>query len=277
VARREYTPASGVLAQVRSALDRLAPGEVDCVTFVGAGEPTLHSRLGWLIREVRRLTELPIAVITNGTLLHRAEVRRELAEASIVMPTMDSGTPRTFRRMGRPPRGVTHELLVEGLVAFRREFPGRLWVEVMLVRGLNDAPRELRALRSVLDRVGADDIQLNVPRRPPAEPWVRPPPEYRIARAAAVLGAAPMRPPPAEAVFRLNPDVPPEESLLDIIRRHPLGEDELSKALEGMGAARAHRLRVQLRTGGKAKIVERGGRRFWCPAESRHPPSRRAS
>ena len=84
--RREYIPREVILAEIQATLARHAAGEIDHISFVGSGEPTLHSGLGWLIRCVKQLTPIPVAVITNGALLYCADVREELLAADIVMP-----------------------------------------------------------------------------------------------------------------------------------------------------------------------------------------------
>ena len=136
--RLEYFPAEDILLEVEQALRSHKSGEIDWVTFVGSGEPTLHSRMGELIRRVKNLTPLPVAVITNGALLYLPKVREELSAADAILPTLDAGNARLYRKINRPHPDFTFERLVEGLVTFRKEYQGKLWVEVMLVHGLND-------------------------------------------------------------------------------------------------------------------------------------------
>ncbi len=99
---REYIPREAILAEIQATLAHHAPGEIDHISFVGSGEPTLHSGLGWMIRAVRQITTIPVAVITNGVLLHRADVRAELLAADIVMPTVSAGTAALYQRIHRP-------------------------------------------------------------------------------------------------------------------------------------------------------------------------------
>nr|MBN1229190.1 radical SAM protein [Anaerolineae bacterium] len=154
--RREYIPRKTILAQVRDALAAHRPGDIDWVTFVGSGEPTLHSGIGWLIQEVKAAGSLPVAVITNGSLLYLAEVRDALAAADAVMPSLDAGTVELYRRINRPHPEATFERLVDGLIAFRHQYGGKLWIEVMLVRGLNDTEPALQDIAAVLRRVNPD-------------------------------------------------------------------------------------------------------------------------
>ena len=143
--RRTLAPVEVVLDEAEAAL-RACGGNVDWITFVGSGEPTLHSGLGRMIRETRAMTSVPIAVITNGALLRREDVRRELASADAVMPSLDAGSEDLYRTINRPYPGLTLARHFEGLAAFRQSFSGRLWVEVMLVAGLNDTEPALRDL-----------------------------------------------------------------------------------------------------------------------------------
>ena len=117
--RKNYYPPDEIAAEVREALQAHQPGEIDWVTFVGSGEPLLHASTGWLIREVKHITDLPVAVITNGTLLYLPEVREELIVADAVLPTIDAGTEELYRRINRPHPQFTFNRLVEGLIAFR--------------------------------------------------------------------------------------------------------------------------------------------------------------
>lgn len=126
-----------ILLEVKQALDAHKPEEIDWVTFVGSGEPLRHSGMGYLIRRVKQLTELPIAVITNGSLRYLPEVRQELVIADAVLPSLDAGTPGLYRRINRPLADIIDDRVLGGLIHFRSRYRGKLWVEVMLVHGLN--------------------------------------------------------------------------------------------------------------------------------------------
>ena len=184
--RQRFFPPEEILSELAQALEIHGDG-VEYVTFVGEGEPTLCSDLGHLLSETRRLTTTPTAVITNGSLLSRPDVRAELCNCDVVMPSLDAADEETYRRMDRPPRETVLEEVVDGLGQFRREFRGLLWVEVMLVKGCNDGEAQLSRLRQLLDRVRPDRVYLNVPIRPPAEPWVEPPDAEGLVRAQTLL------------------------------------------------------------------------------------------
>lgn len=141
--RREYIPCQDLLAEIGQVLSDHQPGEIDWVTFVGSGEPTLHSSLGWLIRRVKQICSLPVAVITNGSTLYLPEIRLALSDADAVLPSLDAGNPRLYRKVNRPWPELTFNRLLEGLIAFRQEYTGKLWLEMMLVQGLNDTEEAL--------------------------------------------------------------------------------------------------------------------------------------
>lgn len=172
--RSEYIPREVILAEIQAALARYLVGDIDHISFVGSGEPTLHSGLGWLIRAVKQITPIPVAVITNGVLLHR-DVRDDLLPANIVMLMVSAGTPELYCRIHRPHPEATFTRLIEGVETFRDLFTGQLWVEVMLLHEVNDTEEALLALATVLcpgSSTGSGAHHLA--HCPPAEGWVLP-------------------------------------------------------------------------------------------------------
>jgi len=120
--RRDFLDIALVLAELR---DRLAEGVVaDYITIGGSGEPTLNSRLGELIDGIREMTRIPIAVLTNGTLLYRPDVRADCAKADVVLPSLDAGDATVFNKVNRPAPDISIEKLVGGLRQFREEYSG---------------------------------------------------------------------------------------------------------------------------------------------------------
>jgi len=225
--RRDFYPPEDILAQVRAALMAHRPGDIDYITFVGQGEPLLCASLGRLIEGVKDLSDIPVAVITNGALLQLAEVRAELVPADVVMPTLDAAEQGLFRKVNRPWRGLRVSDLIDGMIQFRGMFAGQLWVEVMLVGGLNDHEGNLLELRDALARIRADRIHINVPVRPPAEPWVEIPDDETILRATAILGEVAEVVAPFEGHFDLSGYSDVMDAIEAIIRRHPMRERRL--------------------------------------------------
>jgi wyosine [tRNA(Phe)-imidazoG37] synthetase (radical SAM superfamily) len=269
--RREYFPREAILIQIEEALSKHGPGEIDWVTFVGSGEPTLHAGLGWLIRHVKELTDLPVAVITNGSLLFLPEVRGELSAADAVMPSLDAGSASMYRQINRPHPETTFDRLVTGLEAFRLEYCGNLWIEVMLVQGVNDSEETLQNIAQALRFIRPDEVHINLPTRPPAETWVAPPCEETLLLAEAILGDIAKVVHPAEGTFDLGDWDTAIDAILGIISRHPMRQAELEMALCRWAPEQIDLVLSELEASGLAQIVERVGSRFWSAAPSYFP------
>jgi wyosine [tRNA(Phe)-imidazoG37] synthetase (radical SAM superfamily) len=274
--RQEYFPRKEILAEVNDSLAAHQDGDIDWVTFVGSGEPTLHTGIGWLIREVKKLSELPVAVITNGALLYLPEVRQELLAADAVLPSLDAGKTWLYRKINRPHPEISFERLLNGLVAFRNEYSGKLLVETMLVHGLNDSEIALNDIRSVLQKIHPDEVHINLPTRPPVETWVQPPDEEGLLRAVAILGEIARVVHPIEGTFDLSGCGSLVDAVIGIITRHPMREEDVISTLECYSQADISETLAQLHSSGKAKVVERYGTRFWSAATSHFPDDKKS-
>jgi wyosine [tRNA(Phe)-imidazoG37] synthetase (radical SAM superfamily) len=266
--RREYCPAAKIAAELQHVLNHSL--DVDWITFVGSGEPTLHSQLGWLVRQVKSLTRIPVAVITNGSLLCRPEVREELSVADAVLPTLDAGTDSLYRVINRPHPAFTFDQLVNGLVEFRHSYAGKLWIEVMLVKGLNDGKAALKDLATVLARIEPDEVHISLPLRLPAEAWVKAAGRDGTARAAAILGAGARILPsiPEGADLSISDNLP--DAVLAVISRHPMEEQELVRTLERWNPSKAYKVLETLKARDRAQVVTRSGRQFWSASGARY-------
>ncbi|MBM4289295.1 MAG: radical SAM protein [Deltaproteobacteria bacterium] len=185
--RREYIPAAAIVAELETYFSRGAP-RPDYVTLAGSGEPTLNRGLGRIIARLKNLTDSPVAVLTNGALLHYPEVRRELAQADVILPSLDTVTPELFQIINRPAPGLRVDHLMAGLRALREEYGGQIWLEVLLLRRLNDTPEELAKLKATLELVRPDRIHLNTAVRPVVEDFALPLTAAELAEAASFLG-----------------------------------------------------------------------------------------
>ena len=276
-ARREWHPREEILAEVEAALAAHPSDEIDWVTFVASGETTLHRGLGRMIERVKRLTEHPVAVITNGSLLYLSRVREELAPSDAVLPSLDAGGATLYRKINRPHPRSTYQRLVQGLIDFRGAYTGKLWVEVMLVQGLNDDEPNLRAIAAVLESVRPDEVHINSPIRPPAEAWVRPPDPEGLMRAGSILGQSARVIQPTEGAFEVGENDDIIEAVLAVITRHPMRQAELEDSLgaricghdRGAGYIEIQPALSKLEASGRARRVVRHGTLFWVAAESR--------
>ena len=173
--RAEYVPTAAIIADIDSyCLNPLRVSELDFVTVTASGEPTLHSGLGEILTHLKKTVAKPVAVLTNGTTLSDTGVCEELASADVVIPSLDSALPTSFRKLDRPANCLDLEQIIEGLVSFSHQYQGKLWLEILFARGINDSTKDVDALRRVADRMRIDRIQLNTVARPPLESFARP-------------------------------------------------------------------------------------------------------
>jgi len=216
-----------IAAEVR---EKLAAGpRPDWITFAGSGEPTLYPRLGELIALLKPLG-VPVAVITNGSLLWREDAAAACALADLVSPTLVAGSEEIWRRVNRPHESIGFARMVEGLVRFRERFRGQIWLEVMLVAGVNDSDAEVRAVADVARRIRPDRVQLNTVVRPPAESAARSVPPERLAE------LAPLFDPPAEVVAevpRSGTEIGRKEAPFDRLTARALSKVEGQEAQSG--------------------------------------------
>jgi wyosine [tRNA(Phe)-imidazoG37] synthetase (radical SAM superfamily) len=262
--RQEFFPREEILEEIRQAL-KVNKG-LDWVTFVGSGETMLYKGIGWLIAEVKKLTSVPVAVITNGSLLYLPEVRQELLLADAVLPSLNAGSEALHLQIDRPAAGLTFRQHVEGLVAFRREYKGQLWVEVMLLGGINDSDEALRDLAAVLKEINPDMVHLVLPTRPAPEREILLPSDERIERAIAILSEVTtvVHPLKGNMDLRSAPDL--LEAVTAIISRHPVQQRELQKAIAECfppESEKADAAMQKMLATGRFKLVEHGGEPYW--------------
>ena len=183
--RRSYVDPAEVLTELKG---RLSAGPApDYISLAGSGEPTLCRGLEELIPGIKALTRIPVAVITNGSLLSRPPVAEALLSADLVVPSLDAGDEKTFRQINRPCRGIDFGEMARGLVEFGQTFRGRLDLEVFLVAGLNDSAAQVKRIARLAERIAPRRVQLNTVARPPAEAWAGAVPRGRLMELAKLF------------------------------------------------------------------------------------------
>ena len=234
LARKEYVPVREIIEEVEWFLKEGAPS-VDHLSLSGSGEPTLHSQIRSVIEGIRAITSIPVAVITNGSLLCEEEVRQDLLRADIVLPSLDAVSSDVFMRINRPRPGSSVEKVIEGLVEFRKVYKGQIWLEILFCKGINDSKEELMRMKKVVDRIQPDLIHLNTVVRPPSEKSAVPLGQKEMEEIRAFFGKS------ASIIseFDRHPSMVSEmnikEEILKILKRRPLSLSDLSK---GMGISK---------------------------------------
>ena len=173
--RAEYVPTADIIAEIdKYCQQQQRVDELDFVTITASGEPTLHSGFGEILAHLKKVTARPVAVLTNGCALDDPQICAELMQADVVIPSLDSALPKSFRKIDRPATCLDLEQIIEGLVSFSHQYQGKLWLEILFSRGINDSDQDVAALRRVVGRMRIDRIQLNTVARPPLESFARP-------------------------------------------------------------------------------------------------------
>lgn len=202
----------------------------DVITLAGSGEPTLNRGLGRIIRTIKEVSRIPVAVLTNGALLYLPEVRQELSAADIVLPSLDAAREQTYQLINRPLPGLTLASLLDGLNAFRLKYRGQIWLEVMLLKGLNDTEEELALLRQALIKIAPEKIQLNTAVRPVVDECAQPLNRTEMEAAATFLGG------PVEVVASFKRadviEIPcQDQDLVEMLSRRPMTAADVAQAL----------------------------------------------
>lgn len=227
VERREWVPLEEVLEELRTKLD----SGPDYITLSGSGEPTLYSRLGELIEGIHSMTDVPVAVLTNGSLLWQDDLRAQLLSADLVVPSLDAGDAPTFFEVNRPHPDISFDRMLGGLESFRSEYRGRYWLEVFLLGGRTAGEDEVRKIARCARGIAPHRIQLNTVTRPPAE-------EYATAVSRAQLeGLAKLFEPRGEVIADFGHVHAGREfaatrrTVLEMLQRRPCSLDDIAGGL----------------------------------------------
>ena len=255
VCRRPYVDVGVVLDELEERL-REHP-DLDYITVSGSGEPTLNSDLGKLIEGIRRLSDKPIAVLTNGTLLSDPDVRHDLLEADVVAPSLDAVSDEVFRKVNRPHSSLDATAVAAGIAQFSEEFPGALWLETVIVEGMNDDSGEIALLAETIRKIRPDRMQVNTVVRPPAVSCARGVDSRRLRAIAEQLA------PGAEVIAPSSKarqsSVPSDASAVAVTMaaRRPVTAGDVARTI-GISQAAAAKLLNELVERGSLSVVRHG-------------------
>ncbi len=238
VRRASFAPVQEVVAELTDTLGQIP--RPDYVSISGSGEPTLHAEIGELVARIKEITDVPVALLTNGSLFFIPEVREACRAADLVIPSLDAGDDSLFRYVNRPHESLSFDEVVNGLVEFRSEYSGQMWLEVFLLGGVTAVVHEVMKIKQHADRIKPDRIQLNTVVRPAAEEYAFPVAAEEMANLCKLLGEH------AEVIPSFAPKPGSEESkalrddILALVARRPCSVEDIAN---GLMMNRAHVLK----------------------------------
>ncbi|MBU2497442.1 MAG: radical SAM protein [Proteobacteria bacterium] len=225
---KALAPIREVIQELKGILEGVRP---DYITFSGSGEPTLHPGIDQVIALVKGLTDIKTAILTNGSLFWRKEVRERVLDAHLIMPTLSTAFERTFRAIHRPHKSLSLSQIIGGLRELRQCYTGQLCIEVMLLAGLNDSREEVEALKREIDAISPDRIYLNTVVRPPADARALSLDRKTLEEIKTFFGVK------AEIIADLSPQKreqergPLDAGIMEMARRRPVRVADVANAL----------------------------------------------
>jgi wyosine [tRNA(Phe)-imidazoG37] synthetase (radical SAM superfamily) len=228
IKRKIWVGVDELIAELKNKLS----SKPDCITLSGSGEPTLFAGCGELIKKIKQLTDIPVAVITNGSMLCDKQVRAELLDADIVVPSLDAGDEEIFQKINKPAAGITFAKMLKGLIDFRSEFKkDKYWLEVFFIAGLNDDDEQVGKMAACIAKIRPDKIQLNTVTRPPADD-VKPVKKERLAEIAKKFGKnaeviADFKAGQADSEFKAE-----DADIIEMLKRRPCSLDDVAAGLK---------------------------------------------
>lgn len=261
VQRKEYVASDNILREIEEVLKQ--EKKIDYITFSGSGEPALNSKIGKMIAQLKRLTSIPIAILTNGTLLSQPEVEEELMKADLVIPSLDAVSKEIFEKINRPHPSLRINKVISGLDIFSCEFKGKVWLEIMVVKGMNDFLGEIKKIAEATKKMKLDKIHLNTIVRPPGEDFAQPVSIKDLEKMKRILGKK------CEIITEFtrsdqrNYESNKEKMILAMLKRRPVTLLDISQSLGLSQNEVIKYLEVLKRDGQILAKVYKGKRYYW--------------
>lgn len=272
--RKEYVKVETVLLELEQKLKSSC--KPNFITLAGSGEPTLNIKIDNIINKIKKITDIPIAVMTNGSLLWKEEVQQALMSADLVLPSLDAGDEWMFQIVNRPCRKISFEQMVCGLIAFTHRFPGSVWLEVMLIPEITCTPSHVQKIVDLCKKINPERIQLNTVTRPPPESFIHPVSQTDLESLADFFK------PRAEIIsdYKLSNSVTKEkisstpEEIQELLFRRPCTLEEIAEGLNLPKLAVIKELEMLMKKG-KIGDTFQNGKHFYIPKKKYEQHKRR--
>ncbi len=220
---KDFFEVSEIVAQLKERLGRIKP---DVITFSGSGEPTLYSKIDLLVKKIKEISDIKIALLTNGSLFWKEEIRKKVLDIDIILPTLSSVSEDIFRKIHRPHPSLSISKITEGLLRLREEYQGKIYLELFFVKGINDNDKEVYLLKKTVERLCPDKIQINTAVRPPSESWVSAVESKRLREIKEAFGRN------AEVISeRTKFSVKGMSDILEMAKRRPIRKTDVANLL----------------------------------------------
>lgn len=253
--RQEFFKLEDIVAEFKEYLKN--SDAFDVVTVVGEGEPTLYSRLGELVKILKSLTTKPVAVITNGALLNDKQVQEDLMEADIVLPSINAYNEELSKKIDRPYGLIKYNEILEGLIEFSHLYKGELWLEIMLLDGMNDDKHSIDEFKKILKKIKYSRVYLNTPVRPPAESYVNMVSKENMKYAVEQLHGISIDMLSSGSFYSEIDDH--HEAVLSLCKRHPMNQFELRSFLASRNVKNIEELVQEIENDEKINIIDYKG------------------
>lgn len=262
--RKEYIPLEEIKRELTEKLKENL--KIDYITIAGSGEPTLYSKLGELIDFIKSVTDIPVAILTNGSLLWDTAVQDELKNADLVKPSLDFGTEEIFKKANRPDAALAFDKIVDGLIEFSHKFKNKIWLEIFLLKDISANDGEIVKIAEIVNKIRADKIQLNSVDRPPAENYAKALTMDDMNRYKTFFKQNEV-----EIIYKYqskyeNGGEANESDLLNLLRRRPCSIDDIASGLQ-INRNEAMKIANKLLEKNKARVETVGEKLFYCVNE----------
>jgi len=230
VTRDRYIPPEEILNEIKRFLNE-ETFPIDYISLSGSGEPTLNSGIREVIEGIKRITKIPVAVITNSSLIYLDEVKKDVFNADLVLPSLDAVSLNIFNKINRPNKELSLNKIIEGLIEFRKIYKGIIWLEILFCKGINDREDEISNMIEVVEKINPDKIHLNTVIRPPTEKWAKPLSHDEMEKIRALFGSK------ASIISEFDRhhldiiETNIEKEILRILERRPLSLVDISKLI----------------------------------------------